>query len=238
MSRLEFARRVDALAQFRVADVSKPQLASDDAHHLLKVLRAREDEELVVTNGQGSWAFARVRGASIARVSDVSFDEADEPVTLYLSPLKGDRDDWAVAKATELGVNVIVPLLAQRVVLKWTAARAEKFLARWRRVAAEANGQCRRTYDVTVSEPCLVSDVPLDVAVTQFEGSGSLGAVRALAVGPEGGWADDEWAPTRTRIGLGETVLRAETAALVAATLLVSSRSGWPRHTGEDKNGS
>jgi 16S rRNA (uracil1498-N3)-methyltransferase len=238
VSRLEFARRTAAVAQFRVDDVATPVLSSDDSHHLFKVLRAREDEELVVTNGHGSWAFAHVRGTKIDRASDVALDDADEPVTLYLSPLKGDRDDWAVAKATELGVNVIVPLLAQRVVVKWSGERRTKALARWRRVAADAAGQCRRTYDVVVSEPCAVSDVPSGVGIADFEGSANLTTLRAVAVGPEGGWERGEWETSRPRVGLGETVLRAETAALAAATLLVSSRRGWSRHTGPRENGS
>ncbi len=238
MSRLEFARRVNALAQFRVDDVTAPTLSTENLHHLFKVLRAKPDEELVVTNGAGSWAFARVINGDVERVSDVGFDEPDDPVTLYLSPLKGDRDEWAVAKATELGVDVIVPLLAQRVVVKWTGERRARALARWRRIAADATGQCRRSYDVLVAEPCLIQDVPADVGVAQFEGTGEIATLRALAIGPEGGWAPEEWDARRIRIGLGETVLRAETAALAAGTLLVSARAGWSRRHEGSKNGS
>jgi 16S rRNA (uracil1498-N3)-methyltransferase len=238
VSRIEFARRVDAVGQFRVSDVHSPQLSREDAHHLVRVLRAKQDEEIVVTNGSGSWAFARVRDNGIERVSDVVLDEADEPVTLYLAPLKGDRDEWAVAKATELGVNVIVPLLSERVVVKWSAERGEKALARWRRIAAEAAGQSRRTYDVVVNEPCAVRDVASQVAVAQFNGTGSLDGLRSIAVGPEGGWGPKEWGLERQFVGLGDTVLRAETAALAAVTLLVSQRSGWSRHSLGFQNGS
>ena len=237
MSRVEFARRVDALAQFRVDNVHVPQLTDSDRHHLVKVLRARLDEEVVVTNGAGLWAFARVRGTEVERVSDVVLDEHDDEVTLYLSPLKGDRDEWVVAKATELGVNVIVPLLAQRVVVKWTAQRQARTLDRWRRIASEAAGQCRRTYDVVVTDPCTVSDVPAGVAVAEFAGQSEFATLSAIAVGPEGGWAPDEWGLERSRVGLGDTVLRAETAALAALTLLVSSRSGWSRHSLGSSNG-
>ncbi len=237
MSRLDFARRVDALAQFRVSDVGAPQLSDADRHHLFKVLRARSGEEIVVTNGAGSWAFAKTQDFALQRVSDVMFDEPDDELTLYLAPLKGDRDEWAVAKATELGITTIVPLLSERVVVKWSGERRVKALARWRRIVAETSGQCRRTYDVNVSEPCAVGDVGADVAVADFSGTAELTSVRAIAVGPEGGWAHDEWGAEHARVGLGETVLRAETAAVAAVTLLVSGRSGWSRHSLGSSNG-
>jgi 16S rRNA (uracil1498-N3)-methyltransferase len=141
--------------------------------------------------------------------------------------LKGDHAQWAVAKATEVGVSRVVPLLTTRSVVKFTGDLREKTLARWRRVAREAAGQCRRTYDLIVEDPLRVDDVPQDVAVAEIGASGDWRGVRHVAVGPEGGWAEGEWESSRRRVGLGPTVLRAETAGVVAAALLAFPAGGW-----------
>jgi 16S rRNA (uracil1498-N3)-methyltransferase len=218
---------VAALGQFHVDDVARPDLKNEHDHHLRKVLRARDGEEIVVTNGSGTWAFARVTPSGLELASDVHQDPALPETTIYVTPLKGDRSEWAVAKATELGISRIVPLIADRMVVKFKGDAREKTLARWRRIAAEACGQSRRTYDVVIDEPVKVADVPASVAVADFGGSGEWGALSGVAVGPEGGWASDEWDATRRRVGLGHSVLRAETAGVVAASLLAFQAGGW-----------
>jgi 16S rRNA (uracil1498-N3)-methyltransferase len=218
---------VAALAQFHVADPSVPILEPTDEHHLRKVLRAKVGEEVVVTDGDGSWALCVVNDQGLSRVSDVVRDEPVPVTTLYLAALKGDHAQWAVAKATEVGVSRVVPLLTTRSVVKFTGDLREKTLARWRRVAREAAGQCRRTYDLIVEDPLRVDDVPQDVAVAEIGASGDWRGVRHVAVGPEGGWAEGEWESSRRRVGLGPTVLRAETAGVVAAALLAFPAGGW-----------
>jgi 16S rRNA (uracil1498-N3)-methyltransferase len=231
VSRTELRRRADALAQFRVEDPRSPVLSRDDEHHLFKVLRARDGEEVVVTDGAGLVGFATVRAGSLETNAAPTRDEPYPTVELYLAPLKGDRSDWVIAKAVELGVTRVVPLLSDRVVVKWRAGAGEKVLARWRRIAAESAGQCRRSFDLAIDDAISVEDTPTHVAVCDLDSTGSLDDVFALAIGPEGGWAPGEWTNDRCRVGLGEGVLRAETAALAAATLLVSSRPGWSRRT-------
>jgi 16S rRNA (uracil1498-N3)-methyltransferase len=142
--------------------------------------------------------------------------------------LKGDRSEWAVAKAVELGATRIVPLLSARVVVKWRGDVATKSLARWRRVAEESMGQCRRTWGVRIDEALRTVDVPSEVAVCDIGATGTLGDASALAIGPEGGWSSDDWGEQRRRVGLGDGVLRAETAAVVAATIIASRASDWP----------
>lgn len=227
MSHPEWPRRVAALGQFRVDDPLRPLLHRDDEHHLRAVLRARNGEEVVVTDGRGAWSFGHVGESGLERVSPVYVDTAPPPTTLYLSPLKGDRSEWAVAKATEVGVSTIVPLISERLALKFRGETATKIVNRWRRIAAEASGQCRRTYDVIVSDPLRVRDVPDVVAIAHLGGSANWSGVTAVAVGPEGGWATDEWAPARRFLSLGPTVLRAETAGVVAAALLAFGAGGW-----------
>ena len=227
MTLLEWPRRVAALGQFHVDDVERPVLDRDTEHHLRKVLRARDGEEVVVTNGRGSWALARVLPGGLALESEVYLDPAPSETTIYLTPLKGDRSEWAVAKATEVGITRVVPLISERMVVKFKGDAREKILSRWKRVATEAAGQSRRTYDVIIDEPVKVADVPGSVAVADFSGSGNWGDLHSVAVGPEGGWASDEWEPGRRRVGLGPSVLRGETAGIVAASLLAFQAGGW-----------
>ena len=227
MSLIEFERRVNALTQMRVADVAVPILDKDDRHHLFKVLRAQAGEEIVVTDGRGSWAFASVGDGEIVRTSDVVQDAEPYPTELFIVPLKGDKSELAVSKLVELGVTSITPLISENMQVKFKGEHREKILERWHRIALEAAGQCRRTYDITINEPVKVSDVPVDVAVAEPGTTGSLRGIRAIAIGPEGGWAPGEWSEKQLRIGLGSTVLRGETAAIVAATLLVLRGEGW-----------
>ncbi len=227
MTHLEWPRRVAALAQFRVADPETPVLESSDEHHLRKVLRAQVGEEVVVTDGNGWWAICEVSDQGLSRVSEVARDEPVPATSLYLAALKGDHAQWAVAKATELGLSRVVPLLTARSVVKFTGDLRDKTLARWRRIAREAAGQCRRTYDLVVAEPLRVDEVPGEVAVAEIGASGDWRGVRDVAVGPEGGWSEGEWESGRRRVGLGPTVLRAETAGVVAAALLAFPAGGW-----------
>jgi 16S rRNA U1498 N3-methylase RsmE len=143
---------VAAVAQFRVDDPNQPTLNATDEHHLRTVLRARSGEELVVTDGAGAWSLCEVGDHALHRVTPVHIDPPSPSTTLYLSPLKGDRSEWTVVKATELGVHRIVPLMSARVVVKFRGEVRDKIVARWRRVANEANGQSRRTYDVIIME--------------------------------------------------------------------------------------
>lgn len=226
MTLLEWPRRIDAIAQFHVADPNQPELSDADEHHLRIVLRAKSGEELVVTDGAGSWSLCEVGDHALHRVTPVHLDPPSPETTLYLAPLKGDRSEWAIVKATELGVSRIVPLMSERVVVKFRGEVRDKIVARWRRVAAEADGQCRRTYDVVIDEPMHVRDVPVNVAFTHFDGGGDWNGVRSVCVGPEGGWAEAECGE-HPRLSLGPTVLRAETAGVVAASLISFGAGGW-----------
>ena len=232
----EWPRRVAALVQFRVADLSEPVLSRDDDHHLRRVLRAKEGEELVLTDGRGSWRLGAVAASGLDVVSDVVVDPAAPETTLYLAPLKGERGEWAVAKATEVGVSTIVPLVSQRLAHKFRGEARDKVLGRWRRIAEETCGQCRRTYDLVITEPVTPEGVPADAAIADFSGSGDWSGLRAVCVGPEGGWAPGEWDDSRRRVSLGPTVLRGETAAVVAAALLTFTSGSWGFTLGGDEN--
>ncbi len=223
----QWPRRVAALTQLRVEDLENPVLSRESDHHLRRVLRARDGEEIVVCDGRGSWRMARVSATGVDVLSDIERDVAPVTTTLYLAPLKGERGEWAVAKATEVGVTRVVPLVSARLTQKFRGETRDKVLARWRRIADETCAQCRRTYDLEIDEPVTPGDVPHDVAVADFAGSGDWSGVSAVAVGPEGGWAPGEWDDARRRVSLGPTVLRGETAAVVAAALVTFTNGSW-----------
>jgi 16S rRNA (uracil1498-N3)-methyltransferase len=222
-----WSRRVAALTQVRVADITAPELLREDDHHLRRVLRARDGEEIVLSDGRGSWRMAAVTSTGLEVLSDVAVDPALAETTLYLAPLKGERGEWAIAKATEVGLARVVPLVSARLTQKFRGEARDKVLARWRRIADETCAQCRRTHDLEFSEPVTPGEVPAEVAVADFAGSGDWSGVTAVAIGPEGGWAPGDWDEERRRLSLGPTVLRGETAAAVAAALLAFTNGSW-----------
>ena len=218
-----------------VADLDSPRFDEDDYHHLARVLRLRDGAPMTIGDGRGAWRLARFRlDLGVGPEPDGEVVEVVAPerqVAVGFSLIKGGRPELVVQKLTELGVDRILPLAAERSVVRWDNAKAQANLERFRRVAREAAMQARRVHlpEVdSVSPPGDVADGP-GVAVAE-PGSEPLGGpdtapVHVVLIGPEGGWTDDELAGRRT-VGLGSTVLRAETAAIAAGTLLVALRAG------------
>jgi 16S rRNA (uracil1498-N3)-methyltransferase len=211
-------------------------LTGANAAHLARVLRARVGQEFDVALGD------RVRRASVSSVSEdrVEFALGDEvaasqavPITLYLAVFKFDRFEWAVEKCTELGVARMVPVIARRTE-RHLASAAGKRVERWRRIAREAAQQSRRAAVPLIGDPA-----PLKKAVADASGLRIVLAETekrkmlrdfaeeqgmTLAIGPEGGWTEDELAIFDAagwqRASLGETILRAETAAMAAVAIV------------------
>jgi len=142
--------------------------------------------------------------------------------------VKGERPELVVQKLTELGVDRIVPFAAERSVVRWEGEKAEKQTVRLRRVAREAAMQSRRTWLPEVAELtdfATVCGLP-GAAGADVGGDPPSLAHPTLLIGPEGGWSPRERALLPGSVGLGPTVLRAETAAISGAALLVALRSG------------
>ena len=223
-------------------DEATASLTGEQAAHLIRVLRAQAGMEFDIVAGDRVWhaVIAGISGDQV-RFNLVAEVEADPalPITLLLSVFKFDRMEWAIEKATELGVERILPVVARRSE-KHLAQAAQARVERWRRIAREAAKQSRRS-DVPVIEDAL----PLKTAARR-EGEAVLLLLAEqertttlrhalsealtsagdempnvrIAVGPEGGWTaeeealfDDEgWKP----VSLGPRILRAETAAITA----------------------
>ncbi|MDE3105589.1 MAG: 16S rRNA (uracil(1498)-N(3))-methyltransferase [Acidobacteriota bacterium] len=222
-------------------------LTGDQALHLARVLRAQPGQIFdVVAHG-----FLHRAEVTTVSESEVRFTlheelEADAalPLHLLLAVFKFDHLEWAIEKATELGVAAITPILARRTE-KHLAQAAAKRAERWRRIALEASKQSRRTDVPTIHEPAPLRSAlvgldatPLRILLSETEQTTPLAAAlhgalqanttdevpaTALAIGPEGGWTAEEMGLFTTHawqhVTLGPRILRAETAAIAAIAI-------------------
>lgn len=211
-----------------VADVDHPELDDADRHHLHKALRLRAGDPLVVADGAGSWRPVRF-GDELEPQGDVAVEPRPAPpLTVGLTPTKGDRPEWAVQKLTELSIDRIVILRTERSVIRWDGEREAHHLERLRRIAREAAMQSRRVWLPTVEGVHTLAEHP-GAALADPGGRPPSGSDGIVLCGPEGGWSDAERAEGADRIGLGPAVLRSETAAVTAGALLAALRHGLVR---------
>ena len=212
-----------AAAHVLVDDVALPLLDATAQHHLRRVLRLRDGAVVTATDGRGRWRVCRLAGDGLAADGDVvHVPPADSPRTIAVAAPKGDRLDWLVQKCTEVGVDRLVVVVAERSVVRWDGERAARHLERLRRTAAEAAMQSRRVWLPEVVGPVPAVEL-LAAAVAAEPGGRPLAPGDAtVAIGPEGGWSPTELALAADRVSLGPHVLRVETAAVVAAALMVS----------------
>jgi 16S rRNA (uracil1498-N3)-methyltransferase len=206
------------------------------------VLRLRSGATLTLFNGTGVEAVATLTaldaGSATYEVRSLSRPEREPSVTLTvgLALLRGEHFDHAVQKLTELGVVNITPLAAERCVVSYEAAADwEKRRARLERIAREAVEQSERVTLPSIEPPSAVeaflerrSSIALvERASTPPFASHTFGAEVALAIGPEGGWSERETrAIERAAVGiasLGGLIYRAETAAIVAAGVVIQA---------------
>jgi 16S rRNA (uracil1498-N3)-methyltransferase len=219
-------------------------LTGEHADHLVRVLRASVGQEFdVAANGV-------VRRSRIISVEDsrVEFELGDEvplarvpKLTLLLAVFKFDRMEWAIEKCAELGVARIVPVIARRTDAHLASAAAKR-VERWRRLALQAAEQSRRSTPPEIATPIKLSDAvsltgSLRIVLSESEQQLQLrdalesrlmdsGEEMIFAVGPEGGWTAEELQQFHqagwTSASLGNTILRAETAAIAATAIIIS----------------
>jgi 16S rRNA (uracil1498-N3)-methyltransferase len=208
-----------AAAHVLIDDVSVPVLDEQSDHHVFRVLRVSDGEIVTVTDGSGGWRVCRAAGAAIEPDGEEQFEPAPaNPLTIAFTVPKQDRPEWIVQKLTEIGVDRIVVLHAERSVVRWDAERATKHLVKLVRVAREAIQQSRQVWLPQIEGPVAAIEFVPDAVVAEPGGRAVQAADRVIAVGPEGGWSPAELVAAADQVSLGGTVLRVETAALVAAT--------------------
>jgi 16S rRNA (uracil1498-N3)-methyltransferase len=220
-------------------------VAGEDHRYLTRVLRLGEGDFVTLFDGQGKEAEAQITraGPRALELHVLSRHDAPPPsgpeLVLIQSLARGEKLDLVVQKATELGVHRIIPVTTARSVVRLDALRSTTRHTRWEKIAREAARQCGRN-DVPSVEPV----APLPVALASvpaealklllWEGARHTGlraqmpaeVPRAIvvAVGPEGGFTDEEVARARelgfSAVGLGPRILRTETAAVAALAVL------------------
>lgn len=223
-------------------------LERDLARHLVKSLRARAGDRFEAVDGEGREGTFEIVEASRSGTLVRRIEERITPpgvgarVTIAVAPPKGDRMDVAIEKACEIGVGCIIPIVAARSVVKIAADSAR--VERWRRIARAAMVQSMQSHAAHIEAP-----VPFESVVAAASGGSGTASPRLLlahpaadarsmheafaglasatpvtiVIGPEGGFSDDEAAFARGAgaafVSLGDTRLRTETAAVVAAAL-------------------
>ena len=218
-----------------VADVASPVLSPEDEHHLKNVLRLRAGEMVTCTDGRGRWRGCTwANGALEPSGAEHVVESIQPPLTVVVSPVKGDRTEFVVEKLVEIGIDRIVILApVERSVVRWSPDKVDHVMERYRRVARAAAMQSRRVHlpDVIGPDP-LSSWAVHGVGFAEPGGDRRPEEVQTLVVGPEGGFSDEEVSMAPELVDLGDTVLRAETAAIVGATRMVAHRARSVRHTG------
>jgi 16S rRNA (uracil1498-N3)-methyltransferase len=226
----------------------KVRIGGDKARYLAKVRRCKPGDELTIFNGKGSVFRASIASVAknevIAEVGErlISDTESSLHVVLVQGLLKGEKMDFVVQKTTELGIGEIFPVVTER-----SQVRATDKTVRWTKIAEEASRQSNRTMVPIIREIASLRDVLLSCPTPdsslrtdphkglifwEMEGAGMKEALDTLkgfrsvmiAVGPEGGFSEEEVRIARTHgffvTSLGRRILRAETAAIAAVAIV------------------
>lgn len=224
-----------------LADGTEVTLDAAAARHLVRVLRRKPGEPVVVFGGDGrEWPGEVLRtgepdGCAV-RLGSARHPETESPlaITLVQAIGRGERTDWCIQKAVELGVHAIRPILTERTEVRLDPGRADKRRRRWHDIAVSACEQSGRTRIPEIATPCRLTELrPGEGMRLMLDPDGSLspgglaapgsGAI-CLAVGPEGGFspAEGRWLAEQDFAGLrlGPRILRTETAGPVAIAVL------------------
>jgi len=219
---------VNPLLRSSAAHIFVPSLTSpvpepDDAHHLFRVLRLRDGEVVTVSDGLGGWRCTEVAGTALRPTGEEVREAQAKQCTIAAAIPKGDRLEWMVQKLTEIGVSRIVLVHCARSVVRWPAERAERQLQRLGRVAREAAAQSRRTWLPVLEGPLAFATVAgIPGAVLADPDGEPLVEASVVVIGPEGGFTDEELGVGPAKVRLADTVLRVETAALLAAARVLA----------------
>ncbi len=222
-------------------------LNKEQSHYIGNVLRVKEQQELIVFDGSGAEFQCNVAQARksefVINIGEARYPNTESPLKscLVQSVMRGERMDFCIQKATELGVHEIAPVLSERSVVKLKAERRKKRQEHWQKIARSAAEQCGRVRVPTVQTPVLLSEF-LDEQRLETATLVYLSATREatqlshiqhdpesalfLIVGPEGGFNDVEREHMQARgahaINLGPRVFRSETAGFVSLALCQS----------------
>jgi len=218
----------NAKAHAFVVDLDAPELDSEDRHHLARVLRLRPGDTITVSDGNGRWRPCTF-GDPLEPSGPIEYEPPPAPrLTVAFAVVKGERTDWAVQKLVELGVDSVIPFVADRSVVRWDQARSDHHHWRLSKVARQAAMQSRRPTLAQIEPLRSFADLAnhAGMALAASDGVAPSLSWPEVMVGPEGGWSLAEQDRHLPRVRLAPTVLRSETAAVAAGALLVALREG------------
>ena len=221
-------------------------ITGEDVNHISKVLRFAVGDQLTLVDGQGLEYIVEIVSQTKSEVKTKilqqfsSNTEAKLKLTLVQGLVKGEKMDWIVQKATELGVHRIIPVATERTIVKVDDKKGNQKVERWQKIAVEASKQCRRSVIPQVAPISslqeIFSAVPESaLAIIPWEEEKSTGLKGALNrgnfpeifvfIGPEGGFTSLEVEMGKTKgvipVTLGPRILRAETAAVTVASAVM-----------------
>lgn len=217
-------------------------LPREQSHHIATVLRMSPGEEVIVFNGQGGEYDGLIdsvqKHSVLLKIQKWRDVNRESPLSIVLAQgiSRGERMDYTIQKATELGISEIQPMFTEYCTIRLAADRVEKKLAHWQAIAVGASEQSGRNKVPLIRSPLPFSAVLRssgNLMIGDTEGGkpikAVLGPIRSpivLLIGPEGGFSEAEIAAAiqagAQSISLGPRILRTETAGLVAAALLQS----------------
>jgi 16S rRNA (uracil1498-N3)-methyltransferase len=224
------------------------RITGDLLHHLRDSLRLHLGDSLTLNDACGTRYRVEVTHVGTQAIDSRIIDRQSQPtgrtvsIVLGQALIKGDKMDWIIQKATELGVVTIVPLYSVHSVIKPNPERLDHQRVRWNRIARDAAQQSERWTIPTIADPIGLAEIcrryaasPLKGILTERSSAPSLGTIPlpqdrqqsiVLLIGPEGGWAAQEQDLAQEQgfipLSLGPRILRAETAAIAALSILQS----------------
>ncbi|RNC29900.1 MAG: Ribosomal RNA small subunit methyltransferase E [Candidatus Dichloromethanomonas elyunquensis] len=237
--------------RFRIGNKTEGSfhILGDELYHLVKVLRLKEGDQAVGFDNTGVQYRGIIesidRDCASCRIVEEKFPEVEAKTMVYIvmGLAKGEKIEWVIQKGTEIGMAGFVPLRTQRAVLQLDGKKAEQKVVRWQKIAAEAVKQCRRMIEPPIGKVADWNDL-MDIlpAQTQWviayedEKTASLTHILrgfhseypiAILIGPEGGFTPEEVSEAREKlkacsVSLGPRILRTETAALTALTMVLT----------------
>lgn len=223
-------------------------ITGEDVNHVKNVLRLKENDELIVSDGRGRDYHCRISGITneevVADICDIcdNFSELSTEITLFQGFPKGDKMELIIQKTVELGVTRIVPVMTKRIVVKLDDKKAKKKTERYNMIAESAAKQSGRgmipevTMPVSFAEAVSMAEkldmniIPYEEAegveysrniIKNIKGKKSLG----IFIGPEGGFAREEVEKAldagASAITLGHRILRTETAGMAVISIIM-----------------
>lgn len=217
------------------------KITEDDLHHIYKVMRMQVNDyiECVVNQTQQRFLVQiKDLNANFEIIEEILVNNELKPnITLAYGLVKSDKFELVLQKAAELGVSTFIPLKMQRSIVKIEESKIEKKLERWQKISKEACEQAKRNKLMKIEKPLSVLDLvnyPSDLKIVAYEMANQNVKLTdinynhkeiLIVIGPEGGISDDEMDILSENnfltVSLGKRILRTETAAIFALSVIV-----------------